>query len=145
MAAWLKTFRAGDEMSPRTSPSDRPAIGGSWMFYEPLSLNEDGSPKRSKRGEPFGRPGWEVGDWIAGYWSGSYEVGEVWEVLDAPQPSERADWSWQTRVALLADGPSVPIADLSISPRSLARRVRLRLTAEQTALLERGFQLQGHP
>lgn len=142
MAIWLKTFRQGHALSPRQSPSELPAIGGEWVFYEPLSVNSDGSPKLTRHGEPMGRPSFEVGDLIGGYWNGSYEVGEVWEVTGEPEPSELADWSWQTPVKLVdARSPGIPLTDLAIRPQTLGRRARLRLRPEQEALFETEFGL----
>jgi len=139
MAAWLKTFRKGNPLSPRKSPDQRPPIGGSWTFYEPLSVKPDGSAKLTRQGEPMGRPSYEVGDLIVGYWSGSYEVGEVWEVTGEPERSELDDWSWQTPVALLDDQTTVSLSDLAIRPETVARRVRLRLRPHQEERLERAF------
>jgi hypothetical protein len=61
MAAWLKTFREGNTLSPRKSPTDLPEIGGEFTFFEPLSINSDGSPKLTRHGEPMGKPSYEVG------------------------------------------------------------------------------------
>lgn len=142
MGAWLKTFREGNPRSPRKSPVNRPAKGEPWIFYEPMSLNTDGSPKLTRHGEPMGRPGYQVGDLIAGYWNGSYEVGELWDVTGEPERSDLAGWAWQTPVKLLAErDPGASLADLGIRPQTLARRVRLRLRPEQEALLEGAFDL----
>jgi hypothetical protein len=87
-------------------------------------------------------PSYQIGDVIGGYWNGSYEVGEVWEAAGEPQPSELDGWAWQTPVKLLAmRKPGVSLTDLAIRPQTLARRVRLRLRADQEALLEAGFGL----
>jgi hypothetical protein len=142
MAAWLKTFREGNVLSPRKSPTDLPEIGGRFIFFEPLSFNSDGSPKLTRHGEPMGKPSYEVGDLIGGYWNGSYEISEVWEVIGEPDASELDGWAWETSVELRAlRKPGVPLGDLTIRPKTLARRVRLRLRPDQEALLESAFEL----
>jgi hypothetical protein len=137
MAAWMKTFREGNPVSPRKFPDDRPAIGGQSTFFEPLSRNADGSPKLTRGGEPVGKPGWKTGDLIGGYWNGSYEVGEVWEVTAEPGLCHVENWGWQTPVQLRAvRRPGASLDELAIRPMSLARQLRLRLRPDQERLLK---------
>jgi hypothetical protein len=137
MTAWLKTFRRGNELSPRESPDEVGSVGEQRLFYEPLSTYSDGSPKLTKHGEPMGRPNYQTGDLIAEYWNGTYEVGpSLWEVVGEPEQAQRVGWGWQTRVRLVAKDLSILLDDLDIAPRSLARRVRLRLDSHQESLLE---------
>lgn len=142
MTAWLKTFRKGNQASVRQSPDDLGPIGEQRPFYEPLSTHADGTPKLTKHGEPMGKPNYATGDLIAGYWNGSYEVGEVWTVIGEPEISEQVGWGWQTAVELVATrSPGVALEDLAIKRSSLGRRVRLRLDADQQNRLEREFGL----
>jgi hypothetical protein len=132
VSAWLKTFRSGNPLSPRKYPDDRPGIGGVSTFYEPLRRRPDGSPKLTRQGEPEGRPGWRPGELIAGYWNGTYRVGEVWEVVSDPVLCELDNWGWQTTVRLLqVREPGASLDELGIRTMSLARATRLRLGPDQ--------------
>jgi hypothetical protein len=140
MTAWLKTFRRGNQLSPRQSPDDVGPIGEQRLFFEPLSTHSDGSPKLTKHGEPMGKPNYETGDLIAEYWNGTYEVGpSVWEVIGEPEQSDRLGWGWQTLVKLVATDLRVPLHVLDVSSKSLARRVRLRFDDEQASRLREEF------
>jgi len=139
MAAWLKTFREGNALSPINDPEDLPAIGEERVFLEPLSVNADGTPKLTKHGEPLGKPSWEPGHLIGAYWGGSYSVNAVWEVVDTPDESKLAGWAWETPVRLLAKDTSVTIKELGVRPQSLMRRVRLRLRDAQEQTLRSAF------
>jgi hypothetical protein len=86
--AWLKTFRKGNRLSPHQSPDDLGALGDEREFLESLSTYPDGSPKLTKHGEPLGRPNYEIGSLIVTYWNGTYEVRDVWEVVDEPERSD---------------------------------------------------------
>lgn len=144
VSAWLKTFRDGNPLSPRQSPDDHAGIDDDeYFFLEPLSIGLDGSPKLTRHGEPMGRPSYEVGDLIGAYWSGSYEVRELWEVVDEPERTEESDWAWQTRVLRRDRGEHcVSLDELGIRPQTLARRVRLRLHDDQQIRLEEAFDLR---
>jgi hypothetical protein len=139
LAAWLKTFREGNPLSPINDPADLPAVGEASRFLEPLSLNSHGKPKVTKHGEPLGKPSWEPGHLIGAYWGGSYAVNAVWEVVDTPEESQLDDWAWETPVRLLAKGKLVTIKQLGVRSQSLMRRVRLRLRPEQENILRRAF------
>jgi hypothetical protein len=140
MTAWLKTFRKGNRLSPHQSPDDVGTIGEERTFYEPLSTHADGTPKLTKHGEPMGKPNYEIGDLIATYWNGTYEVRDVWEVTSEPERADRFGWGWQTEVTLVAKHDlGVALDELDISPRSLARRVRLRFDDDQASRLVRVF------
>jgi len=141
MPAWLKTFRVGNPLSPINDPADLPAVGTTTSFLEPLSVNDDGSPKLTKRGQPLGRPSWKVGHLIGAYWSGSYVVSAVWVVLGDPQESELDGWAWETEVGLVAANHSVPIEQLGIRAQLLGRRVRLRLGDDQEEILRAEFEV----
>jgi hypothetical protein len=141
MAAWLKTFREGNPLSPINDPDELPAIDGEQLFLEPLSLNSDGTPKLTKHGEPLGKPSWEPGHLIGAYWGGTYSVNAVWIVIDTPHESQLDHWAWETPVRLLAKDQSVTIKQLGIRPQSLMRRVRLRLRPEQERILRGAFQI----
>lgn len=140
MTMWLKTFRQGNAASPSPSPQPSLPIGTRSTFYEPLSTHSDGSPKLTKHGEPMGKPNYVVGELIAQYWSDTHEVGQVWEVTDEPEQSEKIGWGWQTEVKLVAQRePGVPVGDLKIPTNLLMRRVRLRLNDEQQEQVEHYF------
>jgi|GEM_PF-5089906 len=139
MAAWLKTFREGNPLSPINDPADLPPVDTESVFLEPLSVNSDGTPKLTKHGQPLGKPSWEPGHLIGAYWSGSYSVDAVWVVTDTPEESQRVDWAWETPVRLVARDTTVTIKRLGVRPQSLMRRVRLRLRPEQETLLRRIF------
>jgi hypothetical protein len=141
MAAWLKTFREGNPLSPINDPDDLPAIGGEQVFLEPLSVNSDGSPKLTKHGEPLGKPSWEPGHLIGAYWGGSYVVNAVWVVTDTPNESQLDGWAWETPVRLVAKDTSVTIKQLGVRSQSLMRRVRLKLRPEQEKVLRGAFQV----
>src|SRR4051794_7354748 len=119
MTAWLKTFRRGHELSPHQSPGNVGPIGEQRVFYEPLSTHSDGSPKLTKHGDPMGKPNYEIGDVIAEYWSGSYEIGpSIWEVIGEPEISDRIGWGWQTPVELVATDDSVPLDAVGVKTES---------------------------
>lgn len=141
MTAWLKTFRRGNPQSPINQPGSGP-VGEPFTFYEPLSTYSDGTPKFTKHGEPMGKPNYEVGDLIASYWNGTYEVGEVFEVIGSPEPADHVGWAWRTDVKRVARrDPGVPLDELDVHAQSLARRVRLRFDDDQTLRLEQAFGL----
>jgi hypothetical protein len=141
MTTWLKTFRKGNQLSPSPSPGDGP-LGETITFYEPLSTYSDGTPKLTRHGEPMGKPNYDIGDLIASYWTGTYEVGEVFEVIGEPEQADRVGWAWQTDVKRVARRePGVSLDELDINPRSLPRRVRLRFDDEQAQRLEQAFEL----
>jgi hypothetical protein len=140
MTAWLKTFRKGNLASVRQSPDDLGPVGEQRVFYEPLSTHSDGTPKLSQHGEPMGKPNYQIGELVAGYWNGTYEVGEVWEVIGEPEVSDQIGWGWQTEVELVGKrDPGMTLDELDINPKSLGRRVRLRLDDEQESRLRKGF------
>ncbi len=141
MAAWLKTFREGNPLSPINDPADLPPIGDERVFLEPLSVNSDGIPKLTKQGEPLGKPSWEPGDLVGAYWGGSYVVTAVWVVIDTPYESQLDDWAWETPVRLVAKDKPVSIKQLGVRSQSLMRRVRLRLRPEQEKVLRSEFQV----
>lgn len=143
MTTWLKTFRRGNTASPRPTPDDLGEVGqDERVFYEPLSTHSDGTPKMTKHGEPLGKPNYEIGDLIAGYWGGTYEVGEVWEVIGEPEQSDRVGWGWQTAVRLVAKrDPGMTLDELDVNTKSLARRIRLRFDSDQAERLRDGFGL----
>lgn len=124
---------------PYQSPGDGP-LGETMTFYEPLSTYSDGTPKLTKHGEPMGKPNYEIGDLIATYWNGTYVVGEVFEVVGEPEQADRVGWGWKTDVKRAARrDPGVPLDELDIHSKSLARRVRLRLDEDQAAQIEKAF------
>jgi hypothetical protein len=124
-----------------SDPNALPAVDAESVFVEPLNVNEDGTPKLTKQGAPFGKPGWEPGHLVGAYWGGSYVVNAVWVVVNAPDESQLEDWAWETRVRLVAKDRAVPIQELGVSRRSLMRRVRLRLRPEQETLLRKAFHI----
>ena len=139
MTAWLKTFRLGNPQSPINAPGNGP-LGEPMTFYEPLSTYSDGTPKLTKYGEPMGKPNYELGELVATYWNGTYEIGEVFVVIGEPEQADRVGWGWQTEVKRLARRePGVPLDAFGITPKVLGRRVRLRLDDDQEAQLKREF------
>lgn len=141
MTAWLKTFKEGNTTSPRPTPGDIPPVGTEINFLEPANTTPAGEVKLRLDGLPNGEPGYQIGDLIAVYWAGSRQVTEVWEVIAPPGPTSATDWAWETLVKLRAHDAAVPIADIGVESRSLARRIRLRLNAEQETLVRNAFNL----
>ncbi len=144
MAAWLKTFREGNEHSPHPTPT---ALDGqigkkTTEFYEPLSTHIDGTPKLTKHGEPLGKPNYATGELVATYWNASHVVGSVWEVIGEPERADKLGWGWKTPVLLVAKRePGVPLTNVGVDTSSLRRRIRLRFDATQEAALRQEFGL----
>jgi hypothetical protein len=143
MAAWLKTFREGNEHSPHPSPTALDGqIGKETEFYEPLSTHTDGTPKLTKHAEPLGKPNYAIGELVGTYWNGSHVIGSVWEVTGEPERAEKLGWGWKTPVRLVAKSePGVPLSNVSVDTSSLRRRIRLRFDAAQEASLRAEFGL----
>ena len=141
MTAWLKSFRKGNESSPRPSDNGE-KVGDTKAFFEPLSTHSDGTPKMTKYGEPMGKPNYATGDLITSFWGGTGEVSDVWEVIGEPEQSTVNGWGWQTNVRLVAkppEGEGVPLEVIDVSTSSLMRRIRLRLDDDQAQRLRQAF------
>jgi hypothetical protein len=141
MAIWLKTFREDHPGWSIDSPDDLAAKGDTRTFYEPMSVDEQGVPQLTLAGLPLGKPKYEVGDLIAPYWNGSHQVTEIWAVIEAPRPAERAAWAWQTQVRLVDRIAGLPIMELDIEPKALGQRIKLRLRDHREATLVAAFGL----
>ncbi len=141
MAIWLKPFGEDHPVEPIDSANGLAAKGDRRTFFEPMSVDERGVPQLTLAGVPFGKPRYEVGDLIAPYWHGSHEITEIWEVVEAPKPAERAAWSWQTQVQLVDRIAGLPITDLDVGPQALGARIKLRLRDHREAILTAAFGL----
>lgn len=142
MTVWLKTFAPGMTGSPRNDPTQASPVGSKDLFLEPEGRTSTGIIRLRADGLPWGEPRYAVGDLICDYWSGSRQITEAWEVVGLPNPSSSTGWAWETPVVLrVRTDHGVPLQTVGIETRSLARQIRLRLTAAQEAAVRKEFDL----
>jgi hypothetical protein len=137
--AWIKALHYHDD-GWTVRPDEE-----TWVS-DPGKIDEQGERVYRADGQPWGEPAWKVGDKVGLYYGGTYKVPVLVEVAELPRfdpefvrretgsDDDAERWPWVTPIrginaVTVEEAPS--LADLGIDNRSMGRRARKKLNADQ--------------
>jgi len=128
---WMKTLQEQNYFEPKKP-------GGDYLLEEPAWRDEQRRPKHNKDGRPSGRPSWTIGERVVLYVGGRPNTAALLRITAGPEESKSEDWPWSTAATVIKiDGPT--LREIGVDPAMTMRRVRWRLTPEQTQRALRAF------